>query len=334
VLRNIVKVSFILAASLLLSIDAAAQAPLIIKFSYTIPADTPKGKAVQRFKELVEARTQGRVKVEAYPSATLYKDNEEIDALQLGSVQMLAPAVSKFGPLGVREFEAFDLPYLFDGEAALHKVVDGPIGQDLLKKLEPRGVSGLAYWASGFRHLSLKVPRDARGLKFRIPSSKVIDAEIRSIGAIPQTMSASEVYQGLQTGVVDATEATASNLYSQKLYEVQKNFTLTRHSALVYAVIVNKKFWDGLPPATRSILEGAMKEATAYHNEVAAKENADALEAIRKSGKTEVYQPTEAELVEWKKALLKVHAQAGPKIGMDLIQAIYKTTGFDPKRYQ
>ena len=325
-------------AMLLSALNAGAQQPLVIKFSYTIASDTPKGKAVQKFKELVEARTQGKVKVEVYANAALYKDKEEVEALQLGAVQMLAPAVSKFGTMGVREFEAFDLPYLFDGESALNKVLDGPIGADLLKKLESKGMIGLAYWTSGFRSLSankpLMVPADARGLKFRIPSSKVLDAEIRSIGAVPQVMASSEVYQGLQTGVVDATEATPSNLYTLKLFEVQKHYTLTKHSALVYAVIVNKSFWLGLPPPIRAMLETAMKEATAYGNGLAAKDNADALTAIRKSGKTQVYEPTEAQLKEWKNAMLKVHTEAAPKIGPELIRSIYKTTGFDSKRFQ
>jgi len=336
--RHIQKLLLALAVTAFLPLQATAQQPLVIKFSYTIAPDTPKGKAAQRFKELVEAKTQGKVKIDVYPNASLYKDKEEIEALQVGAVQILAPAVSKFGPMGVREFEAFDLPYLFDGEAALDKVLEGPIGADLLKRLEPQGVIGLAYWTSGFRGLSankpLKAPADARGLKFRIPSSKVLDAEIRAIGAVPQVMASSEVYQGLQTGVVDGTEATPSNLYTQKLYEVQKNFTLTNHSALVYAVIVNKDFWQGLPPATRATLETAMKEATAYGNSLAAKENEDALVALRKSGKTQVHEPTEAERTAWKKALVKVHKETAPKIGPELIQSIYKTTGFDPARFQ
>ncbi len=258
--------------------------------------------------------------------------------MQLGAVEMLAPAVSKFGTLGIKDFEAFDLPYLFDGERALRKVLDGPVGAELLKKLETKGLIGLAYWTSGFRSLSadrpLKVPSDARGLKFRIPSSKILDAEIRAIGGIPQVLAPAEVYQGLQTGVVDATESTPSNFYDQKLFEVQGHYVLTRHSALVYVVIVNKEFWQRLPPDVRPILEAALKEATEYGNGLAAKGNDDALNAVRKSGRTLVYEPSEAERTAWKRALSAVHAQAASRVGSELVQRIYRETGFDPANLQ
>ncbi len=315
---------------------AAADAPIIIKFSYTIAPDTPKGKAVARFKELVEKRTAGKVRIDVFPNAALYKDKEEVEALQLGAVQMLAPAVSKFGPMGVREFEAFDLPYLFDSGADLSKVLEGPIGTSLLKKLDNKGLTGLAYWTAGFRGLCAKkllvLPTDAKGLKFRIPSSKVLDSEIRAIGGMPQVLASSEVYQALQTGVVDGAEVTPSNMYTQKLYEVQPNFVATNHSALVYAVVINRKFWLGLPKDVQTAIESSMKEATAYGNSLSDKDNEDALAAIKKSGRTKVQEPAPQERLAWKKAWMPVHAEQAPKIGAELLDSIYKTTGFDPMK--
>ena len=205
---------------------AHAQQPIIIKFSHVVANDTPKGKGAEYFKKLAEERTKGKVKVEVYPNSQLYKDGEEMEALQLGSVQMLAPSLAKFGPLGVREFEVFDLPYIFDNYEDLHKVTEGPIGKSLFQKLESKGIVGLAYWDNGFKDMSankaLKTPADVKGLKMRIQSSKVLEAEMRAIGAIPQKMAFSEVYQALQTGVVDGTENPPSNFYTQKMYEVQK----------------------------------------------------------------------------------------------------------------
>ena len=327
-------IALALAAAPLLA--TAAEWPIVIKFSYTIAPDTPKGKAVARFKELVEKRTAGKVRIDVFANAALYKDKEEVEALQLGSVQMLAPAVSKFGPMGVREYEAFDLPYLFDSEADLGKVLEGPIGTGLLKKLESKGMVGLAYWTAGFRGLCAKkplvIPADARGLKFRIPSSKVLDSEIRAIGGMPQVLASSEVYQALQTGVVDGAEVTPSNMYTQKLYEVQPNFIATNHSALIYAVIVNRKFWENLPTDIRNTMVGAMKEATAYGNSLAEKDNEDALAAIKKSGRTKVQEPTPQERLAWKKVWMNVHAEQAAKIGPELLDSIYKTTGFDPKK--
>ena len=308
--------------------EAAAQSPITIKFSHVVARDTPKGKAAEKFKELAEAATKGKVKIELYPNSTLYKDKEELEALQLGAVQMLAPSMAKFGPLGVKEFELFDLPYLFSDRASLERVTNGQIGRDLFKKLESKGITGLAYWDNGFKVMAsnraMHVPADMKGLKLRIQASKVLDEQMRALGANPQVMAFSEVYQALQTGVVDGVENVPSNMYTQKMHEVQKHLTVTNHGYIGYAVIVNKKFWDKLPADIRTQLEGAMKQATEYANKIAQQENEAALEAIRKSGKTTVYVPTEAEKAEWRKTLLPVHKTVEDRIGKDLVAAAVK----------
>jgi C4-dicarboxylate-binding protein DctP len=313
---------------------ARSQAPIVIKFSHVVATDTPKGKGADYFKKVAEERTKGRVKIEVYPNSTLYKDREEVEALQLGSVQLLAPSVSKFGPLGIREFEAFDLPFIFDNYKELRAITDGPIGQGLLKKLDSKGIAGLAYWDNGFKVMSANKPLrkvdDFKGLKMRIQSSKVLEAQMRAVGAIPQVMAFSEVYQALQTGVVDGTENPPSNLYTQKMHEVQKFVTLSDHGYIGYAVITNKKFWDGLPADIRAQLDDAMKDATKFANDIAKKENDDALEAVRKSGKSEIITLTADEKKAWKKAMAKVHKENEERVGKDLLASIYKLTGFDP----
>ncbi len=311
-----------------------AQQPIVIKFSHVVAVDTPKGKAAEYFKKLAEERTKGKVKVEVYPNSQLYKDGEEMEALQLGAVQMLAPSLAKFGPLGVRAFEVFDLPYIFDDYAELHKVTDGAIGKMLFQKLDTKSIVGLAYWDNGFKVMSankaLKTPADFKGIKMRIQSSKVLEGQMRALGAIPQVMAFSEVYQALQTGVVDGTENPPSNFYTQKMQEVQKFLTVSNHGYLGYAVITNKKFWDGLPPDIRTTLEGVMKDSTKYANEIAMKENTDALEAVRKSGRTEILTLAPAEKAAWKKVLVAVHRENESRIGKDVIEAVYKETGFTP----
>jgi C4-dicarboxylate-binding protein DctP len=311
-----------------LAANAWAQSPIVIKFSHVVAKDTPKGKAAEKFKELAEAATKGRVKIEVYANSTLYKDKEELEALQLGAVQMLAPSMAKFGPLGVKEFELFDLPYLFTDQHSLERVTNGPVGRDMLKRLETKGLIGLSFWDNGFKIMSsnrpMHAPNDLKGLKLRIQASKVLDEQMRLLGANPQVMAFSEVYQALQTGVVDGLENVPSNLYTQKMHEVQKHMTVTNHGYIGYAVVVNKKFWEKLPADVRSQLDGAMKEATEYANKIAQQENDAALDAIRKSGKTTVYIPTEAEKVEWRKVMLPVHKTMEERIGKDLIAAASK----------
>ncbi len=308
--------------------NAYAQAPIVIKFSHVVATDTPKGQAAARFKQLAERATNGRVKVEVYPNSQLYKDKEELEALQLGAVQMLAPSLAKFGPLGVKEFEVFDLPYAFPTKQSLYNVTEGPIGRSLLKKLETKGITGLAYWDNGFKIMSankpLYAPADFRGLKMRIQSSKVLDAQMRALGANPQVLAFSEAYQALQTGVVDGTENPPSNMYTQKMHEVQKYATLSNHGYLGYAVIVNKKFWDGLPADIRTALEGAMRETTTYEKAIAQRDNDMALEAMKKSGRTQFITLTTQQQDAWKKVLLPVHKQMESRIGADLVNAIAK----------
>jgi len=315
-----------LTAAMVVGGNALAQAPIVIKFSHVVANDTPKGKAADRFKELAEKYTNGRVKVEVYPNSTLYKDKEETEALQLGAVQMLAPSLAKFGPLGVKEFEVFDLPYIFPFKHVLYNVTEGPIGKDLFKKLEPKGIVGLAYWDNGFKVMSsnkpMHKPSDFKGLKMRIQASKVLDSQMRALGANPQVMAFSEVYQALQTGVVDGTENPPSNLYTQKMHEVQKHITVSNHGYLGYAVIVNKKFWDGLPADIRTSLEKAMKEATSYEKAIAQRDNELAMEAIKKSGKSSIYELNLQEQAEWRKALLPVQKEMEGRIGKELIDAI------------
>jgi len=313
-------------SALALPLAAIAQTPIVIKFSHVVAADTPKGAAALRFKQLAEERTKGRVKVEVYPNSTLYKDKEELEALQLGAVQMLAPSLAKFGPLGVKEFEVFDLPYIFPDKAVLHRVTEGPVGKELFAKLASKNITGLAYWDNGFKVMSanrpLHKPDDFKGLKMRIQGSKVLDAQMRALGANPQVLAFSDVYQALQTGVVDGTENPPSNLYTQRMNEVQKNVTVSNHGYLGYAVIVNKKFWDGLPADIRTILEGAMKDATQYANAISQKDNDDALAKVKATGKTEIYTLTDAERAEWRKALLPVQKEMESRIGKETIDAV------------
>ncbi len=311
-----------------------AQQPIIIKFSHVVSPDAPKGKAALKFKELAEKYTDGKVKVEVYPNSSLYKDKEELEALQLGSVQILAPSISKFGPLGVKEYDVFDLPYLMVDDARARAVYASPILAEMGKKLDAKSVHPLAYWDNGAHvytcNKPLIMPEDFRGLKMRIQGSKVLDAVARELGAIPQIMAFSELYQALQTGVVDGEDNVPSNILTQKFYEVQKHLTVSYHGRLTYALITNKKFWDGLPADVRPGLDRAVKESTDFFNETAAKDNADALEKIKASGKIEVHVQTPEEKQAWIKKLMPVHKEMQSRFGKDFIDKIYKASGFTP----
>ena len=312
--------------------QAQAQSPIVIKFSHVVSPDAPKGKAAVLFKELAEKYTGGKVKVEVYANSSLYKDKEELEALQLGSVQLLAPSISKFGPLGVREFDVFDLPFLMSDDARARQMMASPMMAELNKKLETKGVGPLAYWDNGAHvytaNKPLIMPDDFRGMKMRIQGSKVLDAVARELGAIPQIMAFSELYQALQTGVVDGEDNVPSNIWTQKFYDVQKYLTVSYHGRLTYALVTNKKFWDGLPADVRPGLDRAVKESTDFFDETAAKDNVDALEKIKTSGKLEFHVLTDTEKKAWIAKLMPVHKEMQNRFGKDFIEQIYKASGF------
>ena len=324
--RHFAQISGAAALATALPGGARAQAPIVIKFSHVVTDDTPKGKGSLKFKELAEKYTGGKVKVEVYPNSQLYKDKEEIEALQLGAVQMLAPSTAKFAPLGAKEFEAMDLPYLFADDATYHKVIKGEVGKYLMAKLKPTGITGLAFWDNGFHMVSankpLLMPADFQGLKIRISGSKIADMYLRKMGALPQIMAFSEVYQALQTGVVDACENTPSNYSTQRFYEVQKHITNSQHAHLQYAVIVNTKFWDGLPADIRVQVDKAMVDATDYTDSIAQKENEDALKEIIASGKSTIHTLTADQRKAWVAALLPVYKQAESRVGKEIIDLL------------
>ena len=322
---------FILALLAVLLFDPARGDTVItLRFSHVVAPDTPKGRGAEKFKELAELYTQGRVKVEVYPLAQLYKDQEELEALQLGAVEMVAPSLAKFGPLGIREFEVFDLPYLFPDRAALRAVTQGPIGSELLAGLESKGILGLAFWDNGFKIMSanrpIHTPHDLAGLRMRIQPSHVLRAQMVALGADPQVIPLPEVYQALQMGIIDGTENPPSNMLVQKLHEVQPHATLSNHGYLGYAVLVNRAFWVGLPRGLRAALEKAMIEATAYTNGIAETANAEALAAMKARGTTQFHEQTADERDAWIDALAPVYADVAARIGKNRIDAIRAAT--------
>jgi C4-dicarboxylate-binding protein DctP len=305
---------------------AHAQTPIVIQFSHVVTADTPKGRAALKFKELAELRTNGRVRVEVYPNSQLYKDREEVDALRLGAVQMLAPSLSKLAGVGGADFEVFDLPFLFKDHAAYRKVVDGAVGSEMLQRLESSGIKGLAFWDNGFKVFTANRPlqsvQDFKGLKIRVQASRTLVKQMQKLGAEPSVSPLINVFEALRTGKLDGQENTPVNVVSQRLHEVQSHMTVSNHGYLAYAVIVNKVFWDKLPADIRIALEAALREATAFENSIAEVENTKAMERIKASGKLNVYTPTAQELALWRTALDPISLATQSGIQPGLVRAI------------
>jgi len=310
-------------AIVLLAVAPAFAKPVTIKFSHVVAVDTPKGQSAEYFKKLVKERSDGTIEVEIYPNASLYGDREAVEALSMNALQMAAPSFSKFTGF-TPQLQLFDLPFLFDDADHLHRVLDGEVGKEILQMVGKKGLVGMAYWDNGFKQISankpLIKPSDAAGLKFRIMSSKVLEAQFKAIGANPQVLPFSEVYSALQQGVVDGQENTLSNIYTKKFHEVQSDLTLSNHGYLGYMVVTNKIFWNKLNDEQRKIIKGAMKDATEYAREKAAELNNSNLEKIRNSGKISIHELTNEQRLVWKKRMMNIYPEFHDVIGRDLIE--------------
>lgn len=317
-----------------LPLTAKAQRPIVIEFSHVVSADTAKGKAALRFKELVESRTEGMVRVEVYPDSQRYKDGEEIEALRSGAVQMLAPSFSKLSRVGGSDLMALDLPFLFKDHAEFQSFTGGSTAKGMLKKLEPFGIYGLTFWDNGNKVFSanrpLHSPQDFSGLKMRVQASKVLVKQMELLGAQPSVMPLTDVAGALQKGTLDGEENVPSNILTQRIHLVQKHLTLTNHGYLAYVVIVNKRFWDKLPPKVRAILDVALRDATTYANQLAEQENSRALEQILASGKVVIYEPTFTERRDLRRAMDGVYGVTRSLFSSEVQGAIEKLRAASP----
>ena len=306
----------------------AAQAQVVVKFSHVVADATPKGQAALKFKELAEKKLPGKVTVQVFPSSQLFGDAKELEALLLGDVQFIAPSLSKFDRY-TKKIQVFDLPFLFDDIDAVDRFQSSAAGKGLLESMKARGLLGLGYWHNGMKQLStgkdtLKRPEDVKGLKFRIQASDVLEAQFRALGANPQKMAFSEVYQALQTGVVDGQENTWSNIYSQKFFEVQKTIAETNHGVIDYMVVTNAKWWDALPADVKKGLSEAMAEATTYGNKIANDINEADRKKIADAGKAKIQKLGKDDLAAWRKAMEPVWKKFEGDIGRDLIDEALK----------
>ncbi len=322
--------SLAVVAGLLAGGSAMAADPIVIKFSHVVADSTPKGQGALMFQKLVAERLGDKVKVEVYPNSQLFGDGKEMEALALGDVQLIAPSLSKFDRY-TKKLQVFALPFLFDDIAAVDRFQASDIGHSLLRSMEKKGFIGLGYWHNGMKQLSankpLRMPEDAKGLKFRIQASDVLLAQFEALGANPQKMAFSEVYQALQTGAIDGAENPYSNLYSQKFFEVQKYITESNHGVLDYMVVTNTEFWNGLPDDVRAELEKIMGEVTTAVNKMANDINERDKKRIAESGSSEILTLTKDQVSAWRKAMAPVWTKFEGEIGKDVIDAAQASNG-------
>ena len=313
---------------------AGLAADYVMKVSHVVSASTPKGKAADFLEKRIEELTAGKIDVQVFPNSQLYGDGEELKALVMDNVQVIMPSLSKFTSIAP-EMQLFDLPFIFRDKDHLYKVMDGEVGKTLKSKIdEKKQMIALDYWDAGFKHLStnakpIVLPEDAAGKKYRIQSSKVLEAQFKAIDGNPQVLPFSEVYSALQQGVVDGTENPLSNFYTKKFHEVQSSVTLTSHGYLGYLVVMSEKFWNKLPKDIQANVTQAMKEATELERKESALEDAKIMEDLRKyakdTNKLQIIELTPEQKQKWEKTMAVVYPKFYDVIGEDLIKKAIDT---------
>lgn len=298
---------------------------IVIKFSHVVAENTPKGQAAEMFKELAEKYTNGKVEVQVFPNSQLYTDEDVLAAVQQNNVQLAAPSTSVVTKL-YPQWTLFDLPFIFKDEANVQAAMESPeIGGKLFSMLKDQNLLGLAMWDNGFKQIhsnkAIKTTADFKGQKLRVMTSKVLEAQFKAVGANPTPMAFGEVYSALEQGVIDGGENTISNIYSQKMHEVQKYITMSNHGYLGYAVITNAEFWNGLPDDVRQGLEKALNESTSWIRENSKRVNDEQLDLIKQSGKTEIITLTDEERQAWVDAMTAIYPEFENEIGKDLIDS-------------
>lgn len=311
--------------------SGTTQPQITLRFSHVVAEETPKGLAANRFKVLVEQRSGGRIGVQVFPNAQLYGDANEMQALQLGAVDLVAPSLSKFGRIGLPEFELFDLPFLFDDLNAVRRITLGPLGQRLLQGLQRQGLVGLGYFDNGFKQMSanrpLLEPKDFVGLRMRVQASQVIAAQMRALGARPVTLAFSETRRALATGVVDGTENPVSNFWTQGMDEVQTDLSLTNHGYLGYAVVTNQRLWNYLTQPDRDLVNQALQDSLGFANQMADTQNDKALIALRLAHTTRIHTLSQAQRDLMRQAVQPVHQELARRIGSEWLQTLREALG-------
>ncbi len=311
--------------------DAGGQKH-VIKFAHVVAAATPKGRAAEKFKELAEEKSGGRLEVQVFPNSELYGDKDEFQALQSNSVQMLAPATAKFTTVAP-EVQVLDLPFLFDGPDDIKRIVDPEteVGKAIYAnpKLAAKQMKPLGLWDAGLKQFSsnkpMHTPADLAGMKVRIQPSDVLRAQFVAWKANPTPMAFSEVYNALQQGVVDGAENPWSNLESQKMHTVQKHITESNHGYIGYILVINDTFFKGLPEDLQKVVEESAKESSDFNHTVAEEVNQESKKKVEEAGTSTIYQLTDEERKAFKDLVVpSVYNQFRDLIGPAIIDELLK----------
>jgi C4-dicarboxylate-binding protein DctP len=301
---------------------------VVIKFSHVVAENTPKGLAAQRFAKRVNEKSGGQIKIEVIPNGGLYSDQEELEALQRGDVQMIAPATTKLSSFSPK-WQVLDLPYAMPTSESIIKALNGNIGNTLLQSLEEKNMKGLTLWINGFKQITTNDgpvvhPDDLKGQNLRIMPSTVLQNQFDEVGAKAVGLDFNDTYRLLESGELNGEENTISNIYSKKFFDVQSHLTISNHGFLGYAVIMNGEYWKNLSSKQQNIISEALNESTSWNQTQSFAMNEEQLALIEKNSSIDIHYLTKEEKREWANRWETVYRDFKSEIGEDLLSKMLK----------
>lgn len=305
-------------------VSAAYAEPILIRFSHVVGESTPKGIGANMFRDLVEQRLPGKVRVEVFPNSLKFTDEQALLGLLFGDIEMAAPSFPKFRKFS-KALQVFDLPFLFENTEEIHRFQQSEAGQGLLSAMEDIGIKGLQYWDNGMRVIStkkpLKTPADLKGLTLRIESSLIFQRQYSRLGAVAIPMPFKRLPDSIRDGIVDGYENAWSNVLSRQLHVLFPNFIEVNHNYLGYMVVTSKDFWNTLPNDIRSELKRILDEVTEEVNRLALEKAQADKNVVMQNSNVNVVIPNDEEKQLWKDAMLPVWKDYEKEIGKHIIDA-------------
>jgi tripartite ATP-independent transporter DctP family solute receptor len=297
-----------------------------IKYAVIYDIKHPHGLGAQKFADLVAQRSGNKMKVKVYPNAALGGEVAIISAMQGGTVEMSAMATSQLVGV-IKDFAALDLPFLFNSEKEVDRVVDGPIGKAFLDKMPEKGLVGLSWFEHGFRNLTnsrrpVTKLEDIQGLKIRVEQNAVAIDTWNALGTNAVPMPFPELYGALEQKAVDGQENPYSTVDSAKFYEVQKYLSVTKHKYTPLVVTLSKKFWDQLSADEKKVIQDAATEAAVYQRKANRDLNEQYLQSLKKVG-MQINEIPAAELARMRAKVQPVVDKYSAQIGGTLVKDLY-----------
>lgn len=298
----------------------------VIHFSHVVAENTPKGLAATKFAQLVEEKSQGKMLVQIYPNSILYHDDNEMEALQNGDVQMIAPTISKVTSY-LPNWQVLDLPFLIETDDQLFSILHGELSEQLLAELDKFNIKGMTFWTNGFkqmaaRNAALLEPNDFQQLTFRTMNSTILAKQFSLLGSSTVVTTFNDLYNELTTDSISGQENTLSNIYSKGYYKFHPHITLSNHGILSYAIVMNQDFWASLSSEEQTIITESLDEIRVWQHEKAIALNEQNLQTLKQIEGVSINTLTAEQREAWQQQIEPIYDDYATRLNKQYFQQL------------